>query len=163
EALIALAHGLQTCGDDVGLYAFSSLRKERVFVDVCKSFEEPFGRQVDSRIAALKPGFYTRLGAALRHVSFRLGERPNARNLLLVITDGKPNDLDHYEGRFGIEDTRRAAMEARRRGQAVFCVAIDAQARFYLPHLFGPAGFAIVSKPEKLIAALPAIYRNIVG
>ena len=120
-------------------------------------------RQVDSRIAALKPGFYTRLGAAMRHVSFRLGERPNARKLLLVITDGKPNDLDHYEGRFGIEDTRRAAMEARRRGQAVFCVAIDAQARFYLPHLFGPAGFAIVSRPEKLVAALPAIYRNIVG
>ncbi len=163
EALIALAHGLEACGDDVGLYAFSSLRKERVFVDVCKSFEEPFGKKVDSRIAALKPGFYTRLGAALRHVSFRLAERPNAKKLLLVITDGKPNDLDHYEGRFGIEDTRRAAMEARRRGQAVFCVAIDAQARFYLPHLFGPAGFAIVSRPEKLAATLPAIFRNIVG
>ena len=54
-------------------------------------------------------------------------------------------------------------MEARRRGQSVFCVAIDAQARTYLPHLFGPAGFAIVSKPEKLSAALPAIYRNILN
>ena len=138
EALVALAHGLEACGDSVALYAFSSLRKERVFVDVCKSFDEPFGAKVDARIAALKPGFYTRLGAAMRHASFRLGERPNARKLLLVITDGKPNDLDHYEGRFGVEDTRHAAQEARRRGQAVFCVAIDAQARSYLPHLFGP-------------------------
>jgi nitric oxide reductase NorD protein len=163
EALVALAHGLQACGDSVGLYAFSSLRKERVFVDVCKSFDEPFGAKVDARIAALKPGFYTRLGAAMRHVSFRLGERPNARKLLLVITDGKPNDLDHYEGRFGVEDTRRAAQEARRRGQAVFCVAIDAHARSYLPHLFGPAGFSIVSRPEKLSAALPAIYRHLMG
>ncbi len=163
EALIALAHGLQACGDSVGLFAFSSLRRDRVFVDVCKNFGEPFGAKVDSRIAALKPGFYTRLGAAIRHVSFRLGEQPNGRKLLLVITDGKPNDLDHYEGRFGVEDTRRAVMEARRRGQSVFCVAIDAQARTYLPHLFGPAGFAIVSKPEKLSAALPAIYRNILN
>jgi nitric oxide reductase NorD protein len=163
EALVALAHGLQACGDDVALYAFSSLRKERVFVDVCKTFDEPFGAKVDARIAALKPGFYTRLGAAMRHVSFRLNERPNARKLLLVITDGKPNDLDHYEGRFGVEDTRRAAQEARRRGQSVFCVAIDAQARNYLPHLFGPAGFSIVSKPEKLSAALPAIYRHLLG
>ena len=163
EALVALAHGLQACGDDVALYAFSSLRKERVFVDVCKSFDEPFGAKVDARIAALKPGFYTRIGAAMRHVSFRLGERPNARKLLLVITDGKPNDLDHYEGRFGVEDTRRAAQEARRRGQSVFCVAIDAQARTYLPHLFGPAGFSIVSKPEKLSAALPSVYRHLVG
>jgi nitric oxide reductase NorD protein len=163
EALVALAHGLQACGDNVALYAFSSLRKERVFVDVCKSFDEPFGARVDARIAALKPGFYTRLGAAIRHVSFRLGERPNARKLLLVITDGKPNDLDHYEGRFGVEDTRRATQEARRRGQSVFCVAIDAQSRAYLPHLFGPAGFAVVSKPEKLSATLPAIYRHLVG
>lgn len=163
EALVALAHGLQACGDNVALYAFSSLRKERVFVDVCKSFDEPFGAKVDARIAALKPGFYTRLGAAIRHASFRLGERPNARKLLLVITDGKPNDLDHYEGRFGVEDTRRAVQEARRRGHAVFCVAIDAQSRAYLPHLFGPAGFAIVSKPEKLASTLPAIYRNVVG
>ncbi len=163
EALVALSHGLQACGDDVALYAFSSLRKERVFVDVCKTFDEPFGLRVDARIAALKPGFYTRIGAAMRHVSFRLSERPNARKLLLVITDGKPNDLDHYEGRFGVEDTRRAVQEARRRGQAVFCVAIDPQARSYLPHLFGPAGFSIVSKPEKLSAALPAIYRHLVG
>jgi nitric oxide reductase NorD protein len=163
EALVALAHGLRACGDSVALYAFSSLRKERVFVDVCKTFDEPFGAKVDARIAALKPGFYTRLGAAIRHASFRLGERPNARKLLLVITDGKPNDLDHYEGRFGVEDTRRAAQEARRRGQAVFCVAIDAQAQSYLPHLFGPAGFSIVSKPEKLSSALPAIYRHLVG
>jgi nitric oxide reductase NorD protein len=163
EALVALAHGLQACGDSVALYAFSSLRKDRVFVDVCKTFDEPFGAKVDARIAALKPGFYTRLGAAMRHVSFRLNERPNARKLLLVITDGKPNDLDHYEGRFGIEDTRRAAQEARRSGQAVFCIAIDAQAQSYLPHLFGPAGFAIISKPEKLSATLPAIYRNILG
>ena len=163
EALVALAHGLEACGDSVALYAFSSLRKERVFVDVCKSFDEPLGAKVDARIAALKPGFYTRLGAAMRHASFRLGERPNARKLLLVITDGKPNDLDHYEGRFGVEDTRHAAQEARRRGHAVFCVAIDAQARAYLPHLFGPAGFSIVSKPEKLSAALPAIYRHLVG
>jgi len=163
EALVALAHGLHACGDSVGLYAFSSLRRDRVFVDVCKTFDEPFGARVDARIAGLKPGFYTRLGAAVRHVSFRLGERPNRRKLLLVITDGKPNDLDHYEGRFGVEDTRRAAMEARRRGQALFCVAIDAQARTYLPHLFGPAGYAIVPKPEKLAAALPAIYRNILS
>jgi hypothetical protein len=59
----------------------------------------------------------------------RLGERSNAKMLLLVITDGKPNDLDHYEGRFGVEDTRRATQEARRLGQSVFRVAIDAHAR----------------------------------
>jgi hypothetical protein len=36
-----------------------------------------------------------------------------------VLTDGKPNDVDHYEGRFAVEDTRKAVREsaaAARRG-----------------------------------------------
>ncbi|WP_244406235.1 nitric oxide reductase activation protein NorD [Methylocella silvestris] len=163
EALIALARGLDACGDQFGLYAFSSLRRDRVFVDVCKTFDEPLGGAVDARINALKPGFYTRLGAAIRHVSFRLGERPNARKLLLVITDGKPNDLDHYEGRFGVEDTRRAVQEARRQGQTVFAITIDAEARAYLPRLFGRSGFALAPTPDRLTEALPSIYRQILS
>ncbi|HRY03299.1 MAG TPA: VWA domain-containing protein, partial [Beijerinckiaceae bacterium] len=142
---------------------FSSVRRDRVFVDVCKTFDEPFGAQVDARIAGLKPGFYTRLGAAIRHVSFRLSERPNARKLLLVITDGKPNDIDHYEGRFGIEDTRMAVQEARRLGQAVFAITVDEQARAYLPYLFGRSGYAMAPASDRLIDALPAIYRHIVA
>ena len=163
EALEALARGLDACGDQVALYAFSSVRRDRVFVDVCKTFDEPFGAQVDARIAGLKPGFYTRLGAAIRHVSFRLSERPNARKLLLVITDGKPNDIDHYEGRFGIEDTRMAVQEARRLGQAVFAITVDEQARAYLPYLFGRSGYAMAPASDRLIDALPAIYRHIVA
>lgn len=163
EALEALARGLDACGDQVALYAFSSVRRDRVFVDVCKTFDEPFGPQVDARIAGLKPGFYTRLGAAIRHVSFRLSERPSARKLLLVITDGKPNDIDHYEGRFGIEDTRMAVQEARRLGHAVFAVTVDEQARAYLPYLFGRAGYAMAPASDRLIDALPAIYRHIVA
>ncbi|MDE3175367.1 MAG: VWA domain-containing protein [Pseudomonadota bacterium] len=163
EALVALARGLDACGDQVALYAFSSLRRDRVFLDLCKGFDEPFGARVDARIAALKPGFYTRLGAAVRHVSFRLGERPNARKLMLIITDGKPNDLDHYEGRYGLEDTRHAVQEARRIGQAVFAIAIDSQSRAHLPHLFGRSGYALTSASERLIDFLPLIYQHIVG
>jgi nitric oxide reductase NorD protein len=163
EALVALARGLDACGDDLALYAFSSLKREKVFFDICKDFDKPFGPRVDERIAGLKPGFYTRIGAAMRHASFKLSQRPNSRKLLLVISDGKPNDLDQYEGRYGVEDTRHAVQEARRLGQSVFCVAIESQMRASLPHLFGPAGFSLVSQPEKLASALPAIYRHLVG
>ena len=30
------------------------------------------------------------------------------QKLLLILTDGKPNDLDQYEGRYGMEDTKHA-------------------------------------------------------
>ncbi len=52
------------------------------------------------------------------HAAGELAERPERKRLLLVLTDGKPNDVDHYEGRFAIEDTRKAVQEARRGGVA---------------------------------------------
>lgn len=163
EALLALGHGLQASGDAHGIYAFSSLRRDRVFMSRLKAFDEPMSAEVEGRIGAVRPGFYTRLGAAIRHVADDLARRPSQRRLLLVLTDGKPNDLDHYEGRHGIEDTRHAVAEARQRGLAVFAITIDRKAETYVPHLFGRNGYAIVSHPARLAEALPAIYRHLMG
>ncbi len=119
------------------------------------------GSIVERRIAALRPGYYTRIGAALRHASAQLAKRPNRKRLLIVLTDGKPNDVDHYEGRFGLEDTRRAVREARRGGVAVFGVTVDREAQSYFPVIFGRGGYAIVGRIARLPAALPAIYRQL--
>ncbi len=162
EALTALTLGLAACGDDHAIYGFSSCKRTRVWVEAVKTFDEPVGETVLARIAALRPGHYTRLGAAVRHVSQRLAGRPRQRRLLLVITDGKPNDLDHYEGRYGLEDSARAVREARRAGHAVFGITIDRKAQAYFPVLFGRNAFAIVRHGEALTAALPLIWRHIV-
>lgn len=162
EALVALAEGLAACGDACAVYAFSSLRRDRVFVNRVKSFDEPISPLVRDRIAALKPGFYTRLGGAVRHVSARLAERPSRKRLLLVLTDGKPNDLDHYDGRYGIEDSRRAVQQARDLGHAVFGMTVDNQAQSYFPRIFGARSYAILSRPERLTTALPVLYRHLV-
>ena len=163
EALTAFGHGLQATGDVHAIYAFSSLRADKVFMNRCKAFDEPMNVAVERRIAGLRPGFYTRLGAAIRFVSKQLAERAAERRLLLIITDGKPNDIDHYEGRFGFEDTRMAVIEARRLGHAVFGVAIDAKARQYVPHLFGRGAYAMISRAESLPGALPLLYRQLVN
>ncbi|MDO5658543.1 MAG: nitric oxide reductase D protein [Paracoccus sp. (in: a-proteobacteria)] len=163
EALTALAWGLDACGDRFALNAFSSLRRDRVFVSNCKTFDEPMSRQVEARVAALRPQFYTRLGAGVRHASAGLSTQGNRRRLLLVITDGKPNDLDHYEGRHGIEDSARAIREARRAGHAVFGITVDRDGKTWFPRIFGQGGFALFPDPDKLTAALPEIYRQLVG
>jgi nitric oxide reductase NorD protein len=163
EALTALAWGLNTCGDDFAINAFSSLKRHRVYLQACKGFGEPMSPLVEQRIGSLRPGFYTRVGAAIRHVSADLAAQSRKRKLLLVITDGKPNDLDHYEGRHGIEDTRMAVREARRAGQSVFGVTIDKSAKSWFPRLFGQGGFAVIPHPDHLTQALPQIYRQIVG
>ncbi len=163
EALAALAWGLNACGDDFAIHAFSSLKRQRVYVQRCKRFDEPMGTTVEQRIASLRPGHYTRLGAAIRHASADLATETRKRRLLLVITDGKPNDLDHYEGRHGIEDTSMAVREARRAGQSVFGVTIDKTGKSWFPRMFGQGGFAVIPDPHRLTMALPQIYRQLVG
>lgn len=163
EALTALAWGLEAAGDATAIRAFSSLRRDRVYVLGVKDFSERMGAQAEARIAGLRPGFYTRLGAAVRHVSAELAKQPQRRKLLLVISDGKPNDLDHYEGRHGIEDSRMAIREARRRGLAAHGVIVEAKGEAWFARIFGRGGFSLVADPDRLTVALPQIYRHLVG
>jgi nitric oxide reductase NorD protein len=94
------------------------------------------------------------MGAAIRYATAQLQERPERRKLLMLLTDGKPNDLDHYEGRYGIEDTRQAIHEAHRAGLSPFCVTIDESGHDYLPYLFGKQGYALVHRPADLVLRL---------
>jgi len=161
EALTVLAHGLSACGTNHSILTFTSRRRSWVRMETVKAFGEAFSTDVERRIAALKPGYYTRIGAAIRHASAELARQANRRRLLLILTDGKPNDIDHYEGRFALEDSRKAVAEARRQGTSVFAVTVDKDARSYLPSMFGRNGFAIVGDIGKLPQALPAIYRGL--
>jgi len=163
EALLVLAHGLSSCGDDYSIQSFTSHRRHRVWVNTLKSFDEAMCEAIEGRIAALKPGHYTRMGAAVRHTAAELCKRPNRHRLLLVLSDGKPSDSDYYEGRYAIEDTRRAVLEAREKDLKVFGITIDLDAQQYIGHLFGRGGYAMVHKPEHLSQALPGIYQQIIS
>jgi nitric oxide reductase NorD protein len=161
NALAALAVGIDTAGDRLGLWGFASLKRDRVFLTRAKGFDEPMSPAVTARIGGFRPGHYTRLGAAVRHTSALLAEETSARRLLLVLTDGKPNDLDHYEGVHGIEDSRRAVREARGQGQAVHGVVVDADGQDWFGRIFGRGGFTLLPDPARLPRALPEIYQTL--
>jgi nitric oxide reductase NorD protein len=163
EALLVLAHGLASCGDDYSIQSFTSHRRHRVWVNTLKDFDEPMSDKTERRITAIKPGHYTRMGAAIRHTAAELSKRPNRHRLLLILSDGKPNDSDYYEGRYAIEDTRRAILDSRQDDLKVFGVTIDRDAQHYIAHLFGQGCYAMVHKPEDLSKALPGIYRQIIA
>jgi len=161
DSLLLFAEALAATGDRFALYGFSSVRRHNVRFHLLKGFDERYGDTIRGRLAVIKPGYYTRMGAAIRHASAILASRPSARRLLLILTDGKPNDLDKYEGRYGIEDTRMAILEARRQGLIPFCVTIDAKAGEYLPHLFGATGFVVVHDAAALPRTLPDLYARL--
>ena len=150
-----------TSGDAFEMLGFSSVRREQVRIQHLKGFDEPWGAIARQRVGAIRPGYYTRMGAAIRAATLQLQQRPERQRLLLILTDGKPNDLDQYEGRWGLEDTRHAVAEARDAGLLPFCISIDEQAHAYLPHLFGPRGWAWVRRPAELPARLAGVYARL--
>jgi len=154
DALYVFGEALSGTGDAFEMLGFSSVRRQHVRIQHIKGFGERWGEAVRARVGALKPGFYTRMGAAVRDATRRLAARPERQRLLLVLTDGKPNDLDIYEGRYGLEDTRHAIQEAREAGLTPFCVTIDHEAHAYLPLLFGSNGYALVRQPQELTRRL---------
>lgn len=158
DSLFLFSEALSATGDRFAMYGFSSLKRGNVRFNRLKSFDDCYDGLTRGRIKAIKPGYYTRMGAAIRHASILLAEQPHRQRLLLILTDGKPNDLDRYEGRYGIEDTRMALYEARKQGLRPFCVTIDNEANEYLPHLFGAGGYAVIRKPEDLPNELPLLY-----
>jgi len=158
DSLFLFAEALAATGDRFALAGFSSRRREHVRYHALKGFDEHYDAAVRGRIAAIRPGYYTRMGAAIRHASAQLAAAPATQRILLLLTDGKPNDLDQYEGRYGIEDSRRAIREARERGLEPFCVTIDERARDYLPYLFGSNGYALLRDAGELPAKLPQLY-----
>ncbi|NRB18399.1 MAG: VWA domain-containing protein [Rhodobacteraceae bacterium] len=159
ESLVALAGGIDASGDRLGIWGFSSLRRDRVFVKKCKGFDTPMSPEVSRKICGLTPCHYTRLGAAIRHSTAMLEQEPSSRKLLLVLTDGKPNDLDHYEGIHGIEDSHMAVREARSLGHVVHGIVIDQDGQDWFARIFGRAGFTLLPDPTRLSRALPQIYR----
>ena len=161
DSLFLFAEALDATGDRFGIFGFSSRKRDPVRMHLIKGFDECYGGAVRGRIQAIKPGYYTRMGAAVRHATTLLADQPAGRRLLLLLTDGKPNDLDKYEGRYGIEDTRRAVQEARHLGLQPFCVTIDAKGNDYLPHLFGKNGYIVIRRPSELPKRLPLLYAQL--
>lgn len=161
DSLFLFSEALSATGDRFAIYGFSSLKRGNIHFNRLKSFDEQYDGVSRGRINSIKPGYYTRMGAAIRQSTTLLVKQVQKQRLLLILTDGKPNDLDRYEGRYGIEDTRMALQEARKLGLQPFCVTIDTEANDYLPHLFGVGGYVVIRKPEDLPSQLPLLYAQL--
>jgi nitric oxide reductase NorD protein len=163
EALLLVCVALQGLMQPYAVQVFSGDGPERVTIRDMKGFDERFDATVARRIASLEPEQYTRVGAALRHATTLLMRQQAQHRLLLLLSDGKPNDVDQYNGRYGVEDFRQAVNEAKLQGVSPFCLTIDRQASTYLPFVFGAGHYALLTRPELLPVALLDWVRRLVA
>ena len=161
DSIMVLGEALEKLQDRFAIYSFSSLQNKRVYFNIIKNFKDRYDPLIRGRIDAMQPFYYTRLGAAIRESSKILEKQKSANKLLLIISDGKPNDEDRYDGRYGIEDTKKAIEEVKKKGITPFCITIDLEAKEYLNYLFGRNGYAVVRDGLKLPKIVPEIYINL--
>ena len=161
--LLLASEALASLGDPYAMLAFSGVGRHGVHVRSIKGFEEHDLAAARRRIAALAPQDNTRLGAALRHATAVLNAQPAQRRVLLLLSDGQPNDVELYQGPYAIEDSRRALHEARAEGVVTFCLTVEQEEREYLPHLFGQTGYRVLSRPEQLPRALLEVVRTMLS
>lgn len=159
ETLVLLAEALETVGDQYGIYGFSGMRRSRSELFHIKHPEESYGNVVQQRIAAITPKDYTRMGPPIRHLTKKLLESQGKIRLLMVISDGKPEDYDDYKGQYAIEDTRKALLEAKGVGVHPFCITIDKSAHEYLAHMFGQRNYIFVNDVNALPIKMVHMYR----
>ena len=162
EALLLVCMALEGLSEPYSVIAFSGEGPKAVVVRTVKRFDQRYDGAVAQRIAGLEPEHYTRSGAALRHASMLLMGEPVEHRLLIMLSDGKPNDIDDYEGRYGLEDMRQAVTEAKLQGISPFCLTVDRQAAHYLPAVFGRGCYALLPRPEQLPAVLLDWLRKLV-
>lgn len=129
EVAARLTAAFDELGDRVATYGFQSWGRHRVEFLRVKGFDDPYDHAAQRRLAALEPGGFTRLGAAIRHATYLLSSRAGASNTLLVVVgDGLPYD-DGYEQNQAHEDCRRALQEAVVAGVGCACVSVRSATR----------------------------------
>ncbi|MGE0826705.1 MAG: nitric oxide reductase activation protein NorD [Candidatus Binatia bacterium] len=164
EALVVLASALEEIGDAYAIYGFSSNGRFDVEVYPVKTFRDSLSAEVQGNIGGLTPKGGTRMGAAVRHATRRLKNMSSRTKLLVLLSDGYPEDAGYGKPvippTYGLRDTRMALSEAERSGILSFCLTIDKGGRDYLREMCPSARYLVIDDVLSLPRELPKIYQR---
>jgi len=158
EAMVLFCEALSVVGDDFAVAGFSGAGPSRVDFVEAKGFTEPLSAEAKSRIAGMAPLRNTRMGAAIRHATALLAARESKVKILVVLSDGFPNDLD-YKGPHAAHDVQKAVSEARGKAVHVHAITVNMQNARALDGLYGAARHTVISNVFQVPEKLPGIYR----
>ncbi len=161
EGIVLMAEALESIGDQWAVYGFSTKTKEKVDFYVIHDFDDQYDDEVKMRFEGMKPMAQTRLGAVIRHASSILKKQSSRIRILILLSDGRPYDVDYGDSTYSLEDTRMALMEGRRQGLTYFCITVDKKSSEYLPYMYGESNFTVINNVEALPVIMPLIYKRL--
>lgn len=168
ESMMLLLSVITRVGDAVGIYGFSGTGRDNVEFYCLKEFKDHFSKEVTERIGALKPVHTTRMAPAIRHTVRKLAGQESQTKILMVISDGRPFDIDYgieYGEEFmldyAVQDTRKALDEARKGGIRPFLLTVDEMGNDYLREMCNGIGYEILSDINQLPMRIVSLYREL--
>lgn len=165
ESAVLMIEALEAIGDAYGIYGFSGEGRENVEFNVVKELDEPLDDRVRMRIGAVEPVQSTRMGPAIRHVVAKLDAHDAKVKILILVSDGRPQDEDYGRDRderdYAVHDTRRALIEAKRLRIEPFLITVDSEGHDYLGQMCDDIGYEVVADIEALPRRLPRLYRYV--
>jgi nitric oxide reductase NorD protein len=165
DALALMCGALQTLGDNYAIYGFSGDGRHNVEFHVAKDFRDKLQSSTWAALGAMQPRRSTRMGAAIRHAITKLAREPAGMKVLIILSDGYPEDHDYGADRtdreYGIQDTARALQEAERAGIVDFCITIDPAGQDYLRRMCAPSRYLIIDDVTALPRELSKVYRTL--
>jgi nitric oxide reductase NorD protein len=165
DAVSLLTEALERIGDAYGIYGFSGGGRDDVRLYVVKDLDERRSPALTHRLAGLRPDHTTRMGPAIRHLTHRLGRSEAATKIMLIVSDGRPYDLD-YGQQYGddavldyaLADTSRALDEARSAGVRPYLITVDPAGGDYLARMCDPREYHVIGDARDLPASLAELY-----
>ena len=163
EAATLVSTAIDGIGDPFALHGFSSDGRHDVQYYRFKDFSQHYDDEAKSRLAGMKGGLSTRMGAALRHAGHHLMKQPERRKLILLVTDGEPADIDERDPQHLRHDTKKAVEELYSTGVLTYCLTLDPNADTYVKRIFGENNYTIVDNVDRLPEKLPTLFASLTG
>jgi len=163
DALALMCDALQALGDRFAVYAFSGHGRAQVEFRIVKGFDDAVSARTAAALSALRPQGATRAGAAIRHATAQLARQPQRHKVLIVVSDGYPEDIDYgpepRELRYAIEDTAHALREAAALGVDTFNLSIDPAGHDYLRRMCEARRYMVIDDLAALPGELTKVYQ----
>ena len=163
EAATLVSTAIDGIGDPFALHGFASDGRHDVQYYRFKDFAQGYDDEAKSRLAGMKGGLSTRMGAALRHAGHHLLKQQERRKLILLVTDGEPADIDETDPQHLRHDTKKAVEELYSTGVLTYCLTLDPNADTYVKRIFGENNYTIVDNVDRLPEKLPTLFASLTG
>jgi nitric oxide reductase NorD protein len=165
ESLLVISEALEALNDEYAIFGFSGYGRDNVEFYRIKDFSDTWSEQLKMRIAAIRPKQSTRMGPAIRHAARKLALLETQQRLLILLSDGFPQDCDYGEDRtsfeYGLQDTMMALLEAKNQGISPFCITVDQSGNDYLKKMCDPKNYLVIEDIFSLPEVLPKVVESL--